>query len=325
MQIIDKAKSYFLGRHPAAIILMIVAIALVLIGVVYTGYHTHSLFTKQSDNPVIAFAAVAVFEGSLLMGMFCSMFWPMNSMQKVINMIFGVVILGILTFNTLADVGYLETTSTVVGGLMVGAFIMSIAYWKYFIINDDVSKANSEKFRIMEEVALARVELEALKLQSQINDERNKVHLQNELNDRLYLMGRQAISDDDFNKAAYAIQAQQSRQNLKLLTGMIGEAGYDNADYSTKSRSAKGHFVSDNQVFKSHTVNGHNGYSIRFKKSGNGVVLWFREGKTESYGAYVSREEYNVLRDSDYPTLAKFLITRVSSKPELLKKIKSTV
>lgn len=334
-KLFENAKSYFLNRHPAAIVLMLCAIAIVFIGVVYTGYHTYSLFLKSSNDTgivshIIPIAAVVVFEGSLIMGMFCSLFWPMNGMQKTINMLFGLLIFGILTFNTLADNGAIDAEYTGLSKwLMVMAFIVAIAYWKYFIISDDVAKTNAEKYALMESVSIAEIQLEAEQRKSTIADKMNELTIARALNEQVYRAGMHTVNSDEVARMAKIAQMQQTRRAMRNLTGMITPDSYlDDIDTSLGSGSSKGHLVTSDTktAFKSFTVPGPKNHSIRFKKSGKGVVLWFREGQKETYGLYVSMPEYNVIKDDGYPELAKLIIKRKrEDKPELCKKIQKSL
>lgn len=147
------------ARTSARRILATLAVAMLITGAAYTGYHNYTLFARVTDPDWVALIPVVLLEGSLLLLVAGQSYWFAGHTQRTISAVSSWAIFALLALHTVIDsrlaagdplTGLLQTYANTA---LYATPVAIVAAWKLILDADP-----SHRAMISEHLARAAVE-----------------------------------------------------------------------------------------------------------------------------------------------------------------------
>lgn len=215
--------------NPMAKAVMIVAALFMVVAALYTGYHNWQLVNRLINNKVLALIPPILMDGSMLLIPLAFFVWFTDPMQKLIAVIFEIIIFIIVGINTVVNGSYAtgapltEDGRLYVSIFITVSFLLVLAGWMLIFHCDPIIKRHEEKAQKTAEAEQLAHDLQIEQMKSEVNRQRAEFDHQTTLYDAMHSARMKALESDDvqralldFEKGLAIIEAQRIRGTLPL-------------------------------------------------------------------------------------------------------------
>jgi len=218
--------------NPLAKVVMVIASLFIIASAVYTGFHNWQLVNRLINSKALAIIPPLLMDGSLLLIPLAFFVWFTDTMQKMIAVIFEIVLFVIVAINTVLNGTYSQGEALspdarlYVSVFITLAFLLVLAGWIIIFHCDPIIKRHEEKTAKTAEAEQLAHSLQIEQMKNGISQEQANFEHQTALFDAMHTARMKALESDevqqalvDYEKGLAIAEAQRIRGTLPLQNG----------------------------------------------------------------------------------------------------------
>jgi hypothetical protein len=226
-------KGMFSKTHPAALIAWGIVGLILLVGVIFTGYHNWNLFSRGATTDFGRTAAIIpplLLDGSIVLLLVLLLTYFRDRLQWWVAVLFNAILFIIVGVNTSLDFS-LATNESLSEGMnfylrwgVVWSFLLAFIGWEIIIHLDPRHRRRAARAEVEEEAEAETHELELELFKMELQQQRDDFEYEKKLQERMHAARMKAANSDEVESALVDFEKGEAVGRAKKIRGVLPKA-----------------------------------------------------------------------------------------------------